>query len=228
MKLYRHTLEVNQFRFLNITNFLSVLICAISFVFMLMFAGCGPVPTSEFNNPETTTPTAGETTQLQTKNSAVKLPLSAKVDLQKHPYLRRTFNNPTNVRNRLALANFHLRMREIGQHSAILSKCSLDVLKAFVAKGWAPIVLVQLGNRTPFIAAVVQYDDSSSMVHLQNPIDISKRRLTYDVFEKSWGKSNQKRCVLITPNRLTEADVDGVLAQFLDTNAYQNITMDSH
>ena len=128
----------------------------------------------------------------------------------------------------MALANFHLRMREIGQHSAILSNCSFDVLRAFVAKGWAPIVLVQLGRRTPFIAAVVKYDNSSGMVHLQNPIDVSKRRLTYDVFEKSWGKNTQKRCVLITPDRLTEVDVDTVLGQYLDTSAYQDITMNSH
>ena len=195
---------------------------------MFLVTGCGPAPTSEFDIPETTTPTAGKITQLQAKNSVVKLPASALVELQKQPYMRKAFNNPTNVRNRLALANFHLRMREIGQHSAILTNCSFDMLKAFVAKGWAPIVLVQLGSRTPFIAAVVHYDNSSGMVHLQNPKDISKRRLTYDVFEESWGKNTQKRCVLITYDRLTAADVDRILGQYLDTNAYQNITMESH
>ena len=227
MKLFKRSIEENRLRCLYNTKFLSGLTHALSLVFIFMVTGCGPISTSELNIPETT-PTTGKTSQLQTKNSAVKLPASAKVDLQKQPYLRKAFRNPNKARNRLALANFHFRMREIGQHSAMLSNCSLDVLKAFVTKGWAPNVLVQMGSRTPFIAAVVHYDDSSGMVHLQNPQDISKRRLTYDVFEKSWGKSNQKRCVLITPNRLTEADVEGVLAQYLDKNAYQNMTMNSH
>ena len=149
MGLFRHTIEENRLRCSYICKFLSVLTCVISLIFMFMVTGCGPVPSSELNIPETTTPTVGESPQLQSKNSVVKLPVSAIVDLQKQPYLRKTFNNPinVNVRNRMALANFHLRMREIGQHSAILSNCSFDVLRAFVAKGWAPIVLVQLGRK---------------------------------------------------------------------------------
>ena len=94
MGLFRRTIEENRLRCPYICKFLSVLTCVISLIFMFMVTGCGPVPSSELNIPETTTPTVGESPQLQSKNSVVKLPVSAIVDLQKQPYLRKTFNTP--------------------------------------------------------------------------------------------------------------------------------------
>ncbi len=202
--------------------------CVVWLVFMLLAISCGPLPTGEFNVPETTTTTAEKTTKMQSKQSKGSLPESATVDLQKLPYFRNAFKQLPRVRSRRALSNFHLQMREMGQHSAIITNCSFDVLKAFVAKGWAPIVMIQLQSRTPVISPLSHYDNQSSEVHLQNPTSSSKRQLTYEEFEKSWEKDTQKRGILITPQRLTEADVRKVLGEYLPAEAFQQINVNSH
>ncbi len=205
----------------------TVQICIFSLVFVFLVISCGPLPTSEINVPETTTNTTEKTTNMQTQQINANLPESATVDLQKIPYLSNAFKQSPPDRSRLALANFHSKMRQLGHHSALLSNCSVDVLKAFIANGWAPIVMIQLQSRNPIVSPVVHYDNNSSMVHLQNPNSASKRRLSYEEFDNSWGKSSQKRCVIITPKRLTKADVEKVLNQYSLTDAFQQISMSS-
>ena len=84
---------------------------------------------------------------------------------------------------------------------AVVSGGSFDVLKAFVANGWAPIVMIQFQGRTPRNLAIFpNYNDKLSEVSLQNPTNLSKRRLTYEEFEAAWRKNSQNKCVLKPPS----------------------------
>ncbi len=201
-------------------------------IFLIMFvffiSSCAPIPTSEFEVKKNTIPVANKTTNVRSPLTKSNLPESATINFQKTPYLRNVYKQPSIPRNRLALVNFHNKIRDIGQHSAFLSNCSLDILKAFVAKGWAPIVMIQMREHTPFISSISHYNNTSGIVHLQNPNIQSKRRLTFKDFEKAWDKESQKRCVIITAKRLNKADVQKVLGEFLPSEEFKQISVNSH
>ncbi len=188
---------------------------------------CGPLPPAELNVPETTSTTAEKATNTQSTSTTANLPETATVDMKKLPYLRNAYKQPPRGRGRMALANFHLRMREIGQSSAIVTNCTFDILKAFVAHGWPPIVTIQLENRSTFISPMSQYDNNTNMVHLQNPNSESKRRLSYEEFEAAWDKDTTKKCMILTPRRLNKADVQNVLGKYLPANASQQINVNT-
>ena len=103
----------------------------------------------------------------------------------------------------------------------------LRFLKAFIAKGWAPIVMIQFQGRTPEILPMSDYNDQLSEVSLQNPTNLSKRRLTYEEFKTAWSKNSQNKCVLITPQKLTETDLQNVLGKYLPAEASQQVTIRS-
>ena len=197
-------------------------------IFLSLAISCAPLPPSDVNVPETSTTAPEQTTNTQPTLTEAKLPESATIDFDEIPYFRNVFKRAPAVRGRLALANFHQKMREMGQRSALVSNCSFDILKAFVAKGWAPIVLVQMESGSAFISPISHYDNASGQVHLQNPNSQSKRRLTFDEFEKSWEKDSQKRCVIITPKRLNKEGVQKTLGEYLPTKAFEQIKVNSH
>lgn len=194
---------------------------------MLLVISCGPLPPAELNVPETPSATAEKATNTQSTPTTANLPETATVDMKKLPYLRNAYKQPPRVRDRMALANFHLRMREIGQSSAIVTNCTFDVLKAFVAHGWPPIVTIQLENRSTFISPMSHYDNNTNMVHLQNPNSESKRRLSYEEFEAAWDKDSTKKCMILTPTRVNKADMQTLLAKYLPADAIQQINVNS-
>lgn len=194
---------------------------------MFLIISCGPLPPAELNVPETPNTTAEETTNTQSTPTVVNLPATATVDMIKLPYLRNAYKRKPSVRGRSALANFHLRMREFGQNSAIISNCTFDMLKAFVAHGWPPIVVFQLQNGSTFMSPVSHYDNNTKMVHLQNPNSESKRRLSYEEFEAAWDKDTTKKCMILTPRKLNKADVRKVLGKYLPADATQQINVNT-
>ena len=202
--------------------------CVISLVFALLAINCGPVPKGQYDIPDTINDTASNETTTQPTAEKGSLPESATIDLQKMPYITDAFKVPPRVRSRRPLDDFQLKMRERRQHSAIVTNCTFDVLKSFVAKEWAPIVMVQLQERTPVILSVTQYDNRANVVHLHNPANLNKRQLTYEEFETAWAKDARKRCLLITPQQLTETDVKKALGQYLSTETFQEISVRSY
>ena len=122
---------------------------------------------------------------------------------------------------------FYATTRGTVQHLAIISNGSLDVLKAFIAKGWPPIVMIQFQGRSPEILTLSDYNDQLGEISLQNPTNLAKRRLNYADFETTWSKSSRNKCVLITPQQLTEIDVQNVLGRYLPTEAFQQISVRS-
>ena len=199
--------------------------CVASFVFVFMAINCGPPPQGQYHVPESAIAAAEKTTNPQSTQSDASLPKSATIRLEKMAYIRNAFKEPQRARGRTGLADFHARTRGAVQHSAIISNCSLDVLKAFVAKGWAPIVMIQFEGRSPEILPISDYNDQLSEVHLQHPAGSTKRRMSYKDFEASWSKSSRNKCVLITPQQLAETDIRNVLSKYLPSAAFQEISV---
>ena len=195
-------------------------------VFMILAISCGPAPKGRYHVPETAIAAAAKTTSEQSGQTAENLPESAAVNLRQMPYVRNIFKQPLRI-DRAGLDDFYATTRGKVQHIAIISNASLDVLKAFIARGWAPIVVVQLQGRSPEILPLSAYDDRSSEVILQNPINLGERRVSYRDFEMFGTASSRNKCVLITPQFLTETDVWRVLGSYLPTGAFQQVRVRS-
>ena len=191
--------------------------CVVLLVFALSAIQCTSSRQEQYPVPETA---------MQAEEDQAGLPESATVRLQEQPYLRNAFKEPIPA-SRSGLDDFFARTRGTVQHATVVSGGSFDVLKAFVAKGWAPIVMIQFQGRTPEILPVSDYNDQLSEVSLQNPTNLSKRRLTYKEFETAWRKNSQNKCVLITPQKLTETDLQKVLGRYLSAEAFQQVSIRS-
>lgn len=202
--------------------------CVASLVFVLLAINCGPPPQGQYHIPESALAAAERTTTTtQTSQNQANLPESAIIQLEKQPYLRNAFKERVRVSSRGGLDDFHAMTRRQIQHSAIVANCSFDILKAFIAKGWAPIVMVEFQGRTPEILPMSQYNNQLGEVYLENPSNLNKRRLTYTDFEASWSRISRKKCILITPRKLSELDVRKALADYLPEAAFQEISVQS-
>ena len=201
--------------------------CVASLVFVLLAINCGPPPQGQYHIPESALAAAARTTTTQSSQSESNLPESATLQLEKLPYLRNVFKERVRVSSRGGLDDFHAMTRRQAQHSAVVANCSFDILKAFIAKGWAPIVMVEFQGRTPEILPMSQYNNQSGEVYLENPSNLNKRRLTYKDFEASWSRISRNKCILITPRKLSELDVRKALGNYLPEAAFQEISVQS-
>ena len=219
--------EVRQV-LLSGSSYSTVRACVVSLVFALLSINCGPATQSQYHVPESAITAAEKTMSPQARQqSGASLPESATIQLEKLPYLRNAFKGPVRVSSRGGLNDFHASSRAQVQHSAVISNCSFDVLKAFIAKGWAPIVMIEFQGRTPEILPLTHYNENLGEVLFENPSNLNKRRLTYKNFEMSWSRISRNKCVLITPQRLTEIDIQKVLGSYLPTEAFQQISVQS-
>ena len=220
--------EVRQ-RLLSGSSYSTALACVAFLVFLLPSINCGPPPQGQYYVPESAITAAEKTTTptQSTQKNGVSLPESATVQLEKMPYIRNAFKERVRVSSRGGLNDFHASSRAQVQHSAVISNCSFDVLKAFIAKGWAPIVMIEFQGRTPEILPLTHYNEQLGEVLFENPSNLSKRRLTYKDFEQSWSRISRNKCILITPRRLIEMDIQKVLGSYLPTEAFQQISVQS-
>ena len=219
--------EVRQ-ALLTGSSYSTVRACVASLVFALLAINCGPPPQGQFHVPETALAAAEKNvTQKAKRDQAVSLPENATVHLQDRPYVRNAFKGPVNANTRGGLDDFYARTRGKVQHAAIISNCSVDVLKAFIAKGWVPIVRIQFSQGNSEILPLARYSDQSSEMFFQNPTSLSERRLSYKDFETTWTASSRNKCVLITPQQLSDLDVQRVLGKYLPKEAFQQISVRS-
>ena len=204
--------------------------CVASLVFVLLAINCGPPPQGQYHVPETALKAAEKNVTSQSTESPASLPESATVRLAEQPYLRNTFKNAFSEpipAGKMGLDDFFARTRGKVQHAATVSNASFDVLKASIANGWAPIVMIQFQGPTPEILPVSDYNDQLSEVSLQDPTSLNKRRLTYKEFEAAWSQNSRNKFVLITPQRLTEIDFEKVLGKYLPAEAFQQVSIRS-
>ena len=224
-----HLSCLTEFRQILLTgsSYLTVRACTALFVLMFLAINCGPPPQGQYHVPETALAAAEKNTRPQPGQNQISLPESATLQLQRLPYVRNAFKQPPRVGSRGGLDDFYATTRGTVQNAAIISNCSLDVLKAFIAKGWPPIVVVQMQGRSPEILSLTDYNDQLREISLQNPNSSTKRRLSYTDFEASWSKISRNKCVLITPQQLSDIDVQNVLGKYLPAEAFQGISVRS-
>lgn len=213
------------------SSYSSVRACVALLVFVLLAINCGAPPQSQYHVPEAAMQAAERTPTAQSESgqsqSETRLPKSATVQVSEMPYLRNLFKQPPPARSRIALDDFFARTRANVQHAAVISDGSFDVLKAFIANGWAPIVKIRLPGGNPEILPLSGYNDPSSQIFFQNPTNLSERRVGYSDFEKSWTLDSRSKCVLITPQQLTQRDVERVLGKYLPQAAFEKINVRS-
>lgn len=225
----RHLLFLREVRqtLLSGSSYSTVRACVVSLVFVLLAISCGPAPKGQYYVPESAITAAEKNITPQSKQNQSSLPENALVHLQERAYVRNAFKKQLNANTRGGLDDFYTKTRGTAQHAAIISNCSFDVLKAFIANGWVPIVKIEFSRGNPEFLPLTRYNDPTSEVFFQNPVSFSERRLSYEDFETSWATSSRNKCVLITPQQLSDSDVEKVLGRYLPKEAFQQTHLKS-
>ena len=199
--------------------------CHTVFIFALctLLVSCGPapqgermpVPSATRSQPaSTSTPTA-----TRTASATGALPSSAAIDVTKKPLLTAFFRTLPDV---IRLEDLYATTRGKVQNLSVVSNCNLEVLKAFVATGWAPIIRSRRSGKGQ-LSVVMRYDDADQKIEIGNPLSARAKRprsrvgraLTYSEFEKEWTAGSGNTCVLITPKRLHDVEIHAALKKYL-------------
>jgi hypothetical protein len=138
-----------------------------------------------------------------------------------------------------SIEDFYTRTKRQDDHLSLVSNCDLDILKAFIAAGWAPVVLLQYGGDVLQFWAVVGFDDGDEQIQLANiarapsgTSDLKRlrlRRLPYSDFVRAWStRWPTSKCMLGAPGlAFTEAKVRSVLAKYLTASQASQVTVKS-
>ena len=204
--------------------------CHTAFILALcvLLVSCGPPPqTGKLPPIPSANRSQSASTSAPTKTRAASsmasatqgVPSAAAIDVTKKPLLKAFFRNEPNV-NRLD--DLYGSTRGQVQHISIVSNCNLDVLKAFVATGWAPVFRSRRSGKG-HLSAVMGYDDADQQIQVGNPLGAQRkglrtragRTLTYSEFEKEWATGSGNKCVLITPKRLHDVEIHAALKKYL-------------
>lgn len=194
----------------------------------LLLVSCGPPPQTgklppipSANRSQSTSASAPPKTWAASSMASETqgLPSAAAIDFTKKPLLTTLFRDEPNV-NRLD--DLYGSTRGKIQHISIVSNCNLDVLKAFVATGWAPVFRSRRSG-TGHLSAIMKYDDADQQIQVGNPLSARAKRqrarvgrtLTYSEFEKEWTTGSGNKCVLITPKRLHDVEIHAALKKYL-------------
>ncbi len=194
------------------------------FVLCLFLVSCGPPPQTGKMPPipsATRSQSAATSAPMATRTAPATeaLPATAAIDVTRKPLLKAFFKNEPNV-NRLE--DLYATTKGQVENFSVVSNCNLDVLKAFVATGWAPVILSR-GSSKGHLTVVMQYDDGDQQIQIGNPLAAQRkgaqsrggRRLTYAAFDKEWATGSGRTCVLITPKKLSEMDIHAALKKYL-------------
>ena len=195
---------------------------------IFLLVSCGPPPQTgklppipSANRSQSASTSAPTKTRVASAMASATgaLPASAAVDVTKKPHLKMLFRNEPNVKR---LKDLYGKTKGQVQNISIVSNCNLDVLKAFMATGWAPIILSRRSGKG-HLTTVMKYDDAEQQIQVGNPLDTQRkgprsrvgRTLTYSEFEKEWTTGSGRTCALITPKKLNEASIHAALEKYL-------------
>ena len=200
--------------------------CHTAFILALciLLVSCGPPPQTGKLPPipsanRSQSAAASTPTKTRTASATGTLPASAAVDVTKKPLLKAFFRGQHDVSR---LEDLYGTTRGQVQNLSIVSNCSLDVLKAFIATDWAPIILSRRSGKG-HLTTVMGYDDADQQIQVGNPLGAQRRglqtragrTLTYSEFEKEWTTGSRRTCVLITPKKLNEVSIHAALEKYL-------------
>ncbi len=184
----------------------------------LLLVSCGPPPQTGKMPPipsATRSQSASTSAPMANRTAPATgaLPATAAIDVTRKPLLKAFFKNEPNV-NRLE--DLYATTKGQVENLSVVSNCNLEVLKAFVATSWAPVILSR-GSSKGHLTVVMQYDDGAQQIQIGNPLAAQRggQRLTYAAFDKEWATGSGRTCVLITPKKLNDKDIRAALKKYL-------------
>ena len=196
----------------------------------LLLVSCGPAPQGERMPIPSATRSESASTSAPTRMRTGTLPSSAAIDVTKKPLLKTFFRIDHDVRR---LEDLYATTRGKVQNLSVVSNCNLTVLKAFVARGWTPIILSRRSGKG-HLTAVMGYNDTDQQVQIGNPLGVQRRgaargarTLSYAEFEKEWTTGSGNTCVLITPKRLHDVEIHAALKKYLPENRVAQVQVRS-
>ena len=192
------------------------------FALCILLVSCGPPPQTGKMPPipsANRSQPASTMSATQSASTTGALPASAAVDVTKKPLLKAFFRNEPDITR---LEDLYGTTRGKVENLSIVSNCDLAVLKAFVATGWAPVILSRSSSKGR-LAVVMQYDDTDQQIQIGNPMSAQRkglqtragRTLTYSAFEKEWATGSGRTCALITPKKLRDVEIHAALKKYL-------------
>ncbi len=203
------------------------------FALCLLLMSCGPAPQGERMPIPSAThsqSTSGAATT-RAASATPALPAAAAIDVTKKPLLKAFFRNEPDA-NRLE--DLYATTRGKVQNLSVVSNCNLDVLKAFVATGWTPVILLRRSGKGG-LTTVMQYDDADQQIQIGNPLRAQRKglrtragqTLTYSDFKKEWATGSGNKCVLITPKKLDEISIHAALKKYFPKEQVDRIQVRS-
>lgn len=191
-------------------------------ILCLIFSGCvASTQEQEGVTPSPSTPLTPKAPSTSSSDKDPTLPEMGRIDMRGLTLLRVIFRTQLNVNQ---LDSLYGTTRGQVEHLCIVSNGELDVLKAFVAQRWAPLVLLKYGNNV-HLWSMMGYDDGAQQFQLGNPVTGAIRLVSYADFEQEWRVGSRKKCVLVTPLRLTQAKVHSVLGKYLPTSKISEVAV---
>jgi hypothetical protein len=174
-----------------------------------------PIPSAKRSRPAPPSAPA----RIRTAAATGALPASAAIDVTKKPILKTFFRIDHDIRR---LEDLYATTRGKVQNLSVVSNCNLEVLKAFVATGWAPVILSGRSAKG-HLSAIMSYDDANQQIQIGNPLAAQRkglhtragRTLSYSEFEKEWATRSGNKCVLVTPKRLQDVEIHAALKKYL-------------
>ena len=181
-------------------------------VLCFLFLSCGtPTQKEQWRIAELKPSGSGKTTvPSKSAKGSSSLPSSAKINQGRLRPLVETFKSQRpqdfNALNATTVSKAY--------SLTFISNCDLDVLKGFIAKGWAPVVSLRGTGSNSRLWAMVGYD-AIGQVHLENPTNNQRKTSREEDFTTQWELASDNRCALITPGRLDQAKVRMALDRYL-------------
>lgn len=103
-----------------------------------------------------------------------------------------------------------------------LSRCDIDVIRAMVASGWTPSVVIQTPGGQKHVRIVIGYNDPPkriALVDFKDPARLIQLDEGYDDFMKQW---DNKTCVVFDRN-VSESSVKLALRKYLPSEKVSSI-----
>jgi hypothetical protein len=208
---------------------------------LVLIVGCGSVKTTPQVTPKMDAKTPEAVSQPTTDKSvspeAVKLPKSYVPEAQNINNARKVAAAFRDVQSLKAATSINfLIFRDInakGYHSAMLTRCDFDIIKAFVANGWAPAIILRSPTGPEHLRTVIGYNDPPEELTLVDPMDtvgptepggLKQMKLSYADFLKMWD-DQQKSCLLFFSQYTDESLIKNALWQFLPKDKTNAITI---
>ena len=108
--------------------------------------------------------------------------------------------------------------------SALVFGCDFEVLKAFVASDWRPLVIVKSSPRSRNILAMLGYDDLSDELTLFDPMKSAQSKMSYSEFRGQW-EDPKNMCVLIFSQYVGAEKIRRTLKKYLPEEQVESITI---